>query len=243
MLVRRLPVGVAIGVALGALAACSTGGTPTAASGPTTTTTAPMPAPSQLVGTIKSAALSASAVHIKGTAADSGSKVSMDIQLNKDSTAGTIGEGGTNVTVKYVDKVMYLQLTKDLLSSQGADPTNPQVAPMVGKWVPSTSKMASGMAAAMQDFTGYSTFINGLFGSFANETPKPAGTTTVNGIPATAYTFSDGTADVATSSPHYLLRLSGTGSAAGDQLDFTGWNQPVTVTKPAASEIYTGPGA
>jgi hypothetical protein len=224
--------------AIGALTACSTGGTPAAL-----TQTPSMPPPSQLLATVKSAALGASAVHIKGSGTDSGSKVSMDLQLNKDSTAGTIGEGGTNVTVKYVDKVMYVELTKDLLTSQGANPNSPQTQAIENKWVPSTSQLASGMASALQPMTGYSSFVGGLFGSLPNETPKQTGTDTVNGTPVTVYTFQDGSkADVATSAPHFLLRLIAPKSEGGE-LDFTGWNQTVTVAKPAASEIYNGPGA
>jgi hypothetical protein len=35
-----------------------------------------------------------------------------------------------------------------------------------------------------------------------------------------------------------------TAPAAGSgSIDFTGWNQPVPITAPPASAIYTGPGA
>ena len=47
---------------------------------------------------------------------------------------------------------------------------------------------------------------------------------------------------VTASTPHYLMRLSDGLSTSGS-FDLTGWNHPVAVTAPPASEIYSGPGA
>ncbi|HEY3751937.1 MAG TPA: hypothetical protein VGL80_22365 [Pseudonocardiaceae bacterium] len=243
MLRRRLPVILALGAALVAITACSTSGTPSAAA----PTTAAMPAPDKLLGTIKSAATSASAVHIKGSFTDSGSALALDVQLNKDgSSSGTIGQSGTNIPVIVANKVYYVQFTKDLMSSNGISPTSQAGQLLLNKWVPSTAKMlaGSGMVDGLKQAVDFNSLVPNLFGQLSGDTPKESGTATVDGIPVHVYTFSDGSkADIGSASPHYLIRLSEPPSDGKGQLDFTGWNQPVKIAAPAAGDIYSGPGA
>lgn len=244
---RRLSVLVApavtLGVALAAVTACSTAGTPTAAG----QTTAAMPAPGQILSTTKQAATGASAVHIKGAFTDSGDHVALDIQLNKSdgSAQGTITEGGTTVPLILTNKVYYIEFTPALMSASGIDPTSAAGKLLDNKWVPSNSKVLSGtdMVSGLSPLTDYNSFIPTLFGQL-DGTPKQSGTDNVNGSAVAVYTFSDGTkADIASSTPHYLMRLVEPASEGKGQLDFTGWNQPVAVSAPPASQIYNGPGS
>jgi hypothetical protein len=66
----------------------------------------------------------------------------------------------------------------------------------------------------------------------------------VDGTPVFVYkdTGKGSTAYVTQSAPHYLIRLVGTTSSPGT-IDLTGWNQPVPVNTPPASEMYNGPGS
>ncbi|HEX5404254.1 MAG TPA: hypothetical protein VFX16_18345 [Pseudonocardiaceae bacterium] len=242
MLRRRLPVLVTLGAALAVITACSTAGTPSAASG-----AASMPAPGKLLATVKSAATSASAVHIKGSFTDDGDALALDVQLNKDGSAsGTIGESGTNIPVVVANKVYYVQFTKDLMSTNGIDPTSQAGQLLLNKWVPSTAKMlaGSGMVDGLKQAVDFNSLVPNLFGQLSDDPPKPAGTDTVDGIPVHVYTFSDGSkADIESAAPHYLIRLVEPASAGKGQLDFTGWDQPVKIAPPASADVYSGPGA
>lgn len=249
---RRLSVlvtpAITFGVALAAVAACSTGGTPTAAGGNGASSSSSMPAPDKLLDTVRTAAQNASAVHIKGSGLDSGTKMSLDMQLNKDGSAsGTIDEGGSTISLVVADKVYYIQFTPSLMSTAGIDPAGDVGKLLVNKWVPSTSKMLAGsdMVDGLKPATDYNTFVPGLFDQMkGSDVPKSTGTDTVDGVPVAVYTFSDGSkADIATSTPHYLIRLIEPPSQGKGQLDFTGWDKPVTVSKPSAAEIYSGPGS
>jgi hypothetical protein len=244
---RRLSVALTLGAALVAISACSSQdssspqGTAPAAPAPV------MPAPAKLVATIKSAGTAASAVHIKGAFSDQGESESLDVQLNKDGSAsGTIGQAGTNIPVVVANKIYYIQFTKDQKSSKSLDPTSDTGKLLLNKWVPSNSKIldGSGMVDGLKQAMDFDTLVPGLFSQFGTDTPKQTGTDTVDGVPVHVYSFADGsTADIESAAPHYLVRLAEPASQGKGQLDFTGWDKPVRITAPSASEIYSGPGA
>lgn len=238
---RRLSAALTLGTAVLAITACSTPGTPVPVASDT------MPPPTKILDTIKSSATNASAVHIKGSAVDSGSTVALDLQLNKDGSAsGTIAESGTTIPLIVANKVYYVQFTKDLMSGNGIDPNSQAGQLLLNKWVPSTSKMLTGsdMVSSLKPVLDYNALLTNMLDQAGTETPKPSGTDKINGVPVEVYTMSDGTkVDVSTADPHYLIRLLAPKSAGPAQLDFTGWNQPVKITPPAQSEIYSGPGS
>ena len=235
-----LPAALILGATLVAATACSSQGTPTAA--------APLPPAPVPVSDIKSAIQSASAVHVKGTIADSGSSVSLDVQINKDGSAsGTLGEGGANIPIVYAKKVVYIEFTADVMKANGVDATGAAGKLLLNKWVPSTSSMlsGSGIVSGVTPLVDYTSFIGGMAQQIPAGTPKLGKTDTIDGTPVQVYTFSDGTlADIATTSPHYLMRLTSPAKdSSSGSIDFTGWNKPVTVKAPSTSEIYAGPGA
>jgi hypothetical protein len=262
MLRRRLPAALATGAALFALAACSTTATGTATAagsgaaasggsssgGSTGGGGGSMPAASDLASTVKQAALAANAVHIKGQFTDSGSKETLDIQLNKNGDAsGSVSQGDTQVPITVVNKVYYLQFTSSLEQAGGLDPSSSTGAALLNKWVPSTSKLLSGsdMVDSFKQATDYNTLVPQLFDALDDtESPKDNGTSIVDGYPVHIYKFDDGSeADVATADPHYLIRLVEPADQGSGSLDFTGWNKQVTISAPPASDIYNGPGA
>lgn len=239
---RRLSAAVTLGAALVAVAACSSQGTPTAAS------TSTMPAPAQVIDSAKSAIASATAVHIKGSIAEGKDNVALDLQLNKDGSAsGTIGEGGTAIPLIVADKVYYVKFTQAVLQHlAGLSATSDAGKLLLDKWVPSTSKMLSGsdMVSGLKPLLDYKSLFNDMLNQAGSDAPKDAGTDTVNGTDVHVYTLADGTKlEVTSTSPYYPVRVIAPKSEGTGQLDFTGWSQPVKVSAPPASEIYTGPGA
>lgn len=249
----RFSVALALGAALATTAACSTQVTPTATAGPRSaagsTAAAVLPAPANLLATVRSAAESASAVHVKGSFTDSGSAVSVDMQLNKDGSAsGTVGLGGSTFPLLVVDKVYYIQFTRNVMSTNGISPTSAAGRLLLNKWVPSNAKgMNLGdMVTSLKPATDYDTFVPMIFDQFGSsgDVPKETGTSTVNGVPVGVYTFSDNSkVDVATAAPHYLVEVAEPPSDGKGKLDFAGWDQPVKITAPPARDIFTAPGS
>jgi hypothetical protein len=215
-------------------------GTPPASSAPTTTTPA-LPA-DQVQSAVKTAALGASAVHVKGY--DAG--VALDLQLNKDSASGTLTKQGATIPVRLVNGVYYVQCTDNFLKMAGLSPNSPAQRVLRNKWVSSTSKFGANMTGAFKDTFSY----DGFMQKFFNQVPdkkgawSPTGSDTVDGVAVLGFkNNTDGwIVDVAAASPHYLIRGVGPAANAGT-IDFTRWNQPVQITAPPTSEIYVGPGA
>lgn len=224
-------------------AAC--GGSITGSGSPAPVTTSAAPAPlraSDVVSAIKNA----SAVHVKGTMADSGSSIGLDLQINKDGTAsGTMAIDGPSYPITYVNKVVYIQFTPDVIKASGIDASSSAGKLLMNKWVPSTSQILSqtNLASSVRPLLDYTQFVTQITKNVPTGPLKRGASDVVDGTPVTRYTFSDGTpADIATASPHYLIRLlPGPKDGAGEgEMDFSGWNAPVPVTAPSSSEIFTG---
>jgi hypothetical protein len=201
------------------------------------------PPGNQVESVVKTAFAAATAVHIKGTLVNTTGSLSLDLQLNKDGTAaGTISEGGPTIPLLAVNGKYYVQFTQALIS-QSTNATVGQIAPaLTNKWVSSDASFASDMVSGVKPLLTYDSFVSAMFGQ-TSEVPTLTGVDVVNNNPALVYESTDGsTVYVAKSAPHYLLRMTAPASGSG-QLDFTGWNQPVPVTAPPASQIYAGPGA
>ncbi|WP_186382444.1 hypothetical protein [Amycolatopsis rhizosphaerae] len=243
---------------LGALAFVAAAAT--AASCSATTATPPAPAPSspaatsaasaaavkaaltadQVGAAVVSAYKQASSVHVKGELTGRDGKTKLDLQLNQDSTSGTVEEDGTAFPVIRVGQTIYFQFGATLLKQMGLSATTEPGSLMLGKWVSSDSKLVADLAASLRDALAYGTFVNNMVGEMGSATFTDGGTDTVNGTSVLVFHASDGDVYVASGEPHYLLRMTDRKSTT---LDFTGWNQPVAVTAPPAKDIYSGPGA
>lgn len=239
-----LPAVVLMSAALVAgTAACGGSIAGSGSAAPTTTSTTSAPAALQ-AGDVTAAITNATAVHVKGTMDDSGSTITLDMQINKGGTAsGTIAIGGPTYPVIYVDKVVYIQFTPDVIKSSGIDPSSAPGKLLTNKWVPSTSKIMAGsdLATSVQALLDYTQFTTEITKNIPTGPVKAGKSDTVDGVPVVQYTFSDGTpADIATTSPHYLMRLLPGPKDGPGQMDFTGWSQPVPVQAPSAGETFTG---
>ena len=140
-------------------AAC--GGSITGSGSPAPVTTSAAPAPlraSDVVSAIKNA----SAVHVKGTMADSGSSIGLDLQINKDGTAsGTMAIDGPSYPITYVNKVVYIQFTPDVIKASGIDASSSAGKLLMNKWVPSTSQILSqtNLASSVRPLLDYTQFV------------------------------------------------------------------------------------
>ena len=228
-----------------ALAGCSgTADTPApAAAGTTTSATSSAPAAPALdaakVGTaIADAAKQASAVHVKGTMAQDGGTLNLDLQLNSDSASGTVVKDGLEIPVLRLGEKYYFKFTDSLVKQAGVPAS--AAKQLTGKWVSSTSKVGEGFAKDFKEMLDYKSFTAGLLGELQKSTFKPGEPTTLAGAPVLSFASSDGTATVAAAEPHYLLRMADPKNGA---MEFSDWNKPTTVSEPPAAELYSGPGA
>jgi hypothetical protein len=167
-----------------------------------------------------------------------GSAINLDVQLNPDSASGTIVKDGLEIPVVRIGDKYYFKFTESLVKQAGVPAA--AAKQITGKWVSSTAQIGAGIADAFKTFLDYKTFTGGLLGELEKTTFKPGEPTTVAGAPALTFTSSDGTATVAATAPHYLLRMSDPQHGA---MEFTDWNKPATVSDPPAAEIYSGPGS
>jgi hypothetical protein len=250
---HRIAAALATGAALLAGTACSSSiaGTATTAGAAAAATSVAKDfatgkpeslSPDQVVSAITTAYQGASAVHVKGSTASGGSTMKIDLQLNKDSGSGTLEGEGMTMPVNWANGVFYLQFTDILITKMGQSPTTGPGAALRNKWVSSNSPIGSSMASAVKDFLNYNAFLQKLVDEFRRKAFTAAGSETVNGVAVFAFKSADGTIlDVAASTPHYLMRV--VEPQTGSELNLTGWNHPVAVTPPPASEIYSGPGA
>jgi hypothetical protein len=244
-MIRPIGALVTIGAVFAGCVACAGSPSTQSATGTTTATTAASAtlAPDQVGSAVTTAYEGASSVHAKGSVTESSGTITIDVQLNKDSAAGTIGQGDTTIPMMWVGNVYYFKFTAAVLKMAGASATTSPGNLMKDKWVSSDSKLAAGMVGGFKDFLSYDTFLPKTAGLTKSASFAAAGTDTVDGVPVLVFHSVDGSAvDVSATSPHYLTRMSGPTSNPGS-FDFTGWNQPVPISAPPANQMYSGPGA
>lgn len=227
-------------------ATVSTTGAATTASGPSNAGLTQ----AQLLARFKTALATVTAIHFKGTMVDSGTSVTMDLQINKDGSAdGTIVSNGTTVPMVVTGGVTYIQVTSsfetEIKSEAGADASLVSSL-VVGKWISSKTTVGSSLAGSFSSLTDFSTMTSQL-ASGSGDKFSYLGTSTLNGQAVAQYKDdassnggpSDGVLDV----PLHGLALP-IQDSAGSQGSMTFvWNQPTTVTAPAAADILTLPSA
>ncbi len=179
----------------------------------------------EIVSKMQAAAKAATSVHVAGKSGTT----SIDLKMGAGSADGTVGLGAGNVEIVRIGEQLYLKADKAFWTQSA----NASVAAVVaGKYV----KIAGTQAAQYALFTKMSDF----FG----QALKPSGTvtkgavSTIDGQRAIALTdTSDGSIMyVALDGPPLPIKTTNTGSNAGE-VDFTGWNQVVTIAAPPASQV------
>lgn len=237
-----------------ALSACgSSGGS--ASSGASTSVSAAAAAnnahltSAELNSRIDAAVSAVTAMHIKGSMVDGGTAVTIDLQINKDSAQGTIGEGGVTIPLIAVDGVDYFQLTPSVIKMAEASQSSNPFAQLGGavlqnRWISSADGSLG--ASFKQDFAGF-TDLSSMTKQLTTgnqDTFTYLGTATVGGQQVAQY--KDKSSD--SSTPVTTLSVPLTGTALPIQEDGGSqgvmtfvWNQSTTVTAPAKSEIIVLP--
>ncbi|MEQ0564535.1 hypothetical protein ABJI51_36125 [Amycolatopsis sp. NEAU-NG30] len=204
---------------------------------PAPTTAKPALAAADAGKAVADAAKQATAVHVKGAVSDEGA-ITLDLQLNKDSASGKVVKDGVEIPVLRVGEKYYFRFSESLVKEAGIPASAGKL--LVGKWIPSTSKLGEGIADAFKMFLDYKTFTDNTVGELAQSTFTGGEPTTVGGVSALNFKSTEGTATVVADAPHYLLRLQDPKKGA---MEFSDWNKATTVNPPPAKEIYSGPGA
>lgn len=203
----------------------------------------------QLNARIDAAVSKVTAMHIKGAMTEGGSKITFDLQLNKDSAQGTIGEGDVSFPLIAVGGVDYFQLTPSLLKqAESTQSSNPFAklggAVIENRWVSSKDRsLGASLDQSFKSFTDLSSMTQQMTSS-NQDTLTYLGTSTLDGQQVAQYKDkpSDGSTPVTT------LSLPLTGDALPIQEDGGSqglmtfvWNQTTTVSPPPASEILVLP--
>lgn len=176
----------------------------------------------------------ASSVHVAGSVTDSGATYAVDLTAGTTNCAGTFGiPGKGSFALLKIGQTLWIKPDNQFWTSAGA---NAAVLHLVeGKYVQTSP--------GNSDFTSVRALCSpaqlaGLLGNKVNHLVKGT-TTTIAGQSALQLrdTSTSGSAYVTISASPEFLRLSG-GSAG--QLDFSGYDAPVTLSPPPASQTIDG---
>jgi hypothetical protein len=252
--IAALPLAAALGLA--ALAGCSSSATtsPAAAGGSASGSASASASASAAAGNagltdsalraaFTTASNGATAVHMKGSVAQSGQTVTLDLQLNKnDSTQGTISLGSAQLPVRAVNGVYYMQMTSSFIQyiakQQGVSAST--LSMLSNKWVSSNTSTGKSISDGFSQFMTYSAVVKGVSDNSDGDVATAAGTTTLDGQTVALYKTTKGSKlYFAATGPAYLLREDDSGSDGTGTITMT-WNQPTTVSAPPASQIYSG---
>lgn len=169
-------------------------------------------------------------VHAKGTIDENGQKLGIDVHLSRTSGIGILSLGNGQLQVRLVSGTAYIRGDATAYTAFGASPT--QVQQVAGKWL--SSKAGTGELAAFSGFLE----LGKLFSSMLtpNGAVSRGKTTTVDGQPAYALVdgSNQGTLYIAETGRALPLRIAKSGTGGG-QVDFSDYDQPVSVTAPAGA--------
>jgi hypothetical protein len=165
----------------------------------------------QIVTAAESAMKGLKSFHVEGVF----STLTMDLSLSSKGGGGTITEGGATLHIVVAKGWAYIKADEQswlkLMGSAGSVAIAEELA---NKWI----KVALSNAdfADFADLTISGDFVKEVFNGHQSGLSVASGTTKINGQKAVQ--LSDGQGDflyVANSAPHYILRVTGTGSSAG----------------------------
>jgi hypothetical protein len=223
-----------LGLAVAGTAACGEDGASPGGAGsasPATNGIDTLPAEKALAAA-KAAYLKAATVHVRGTVADGGTDISLDLRtaLNGDSQ-GTLRLDGATIQVLTIGKNAWFSGDRKFWTdAAGAD----AYAQMKGKYVRTTR--------TAKDFKDFADLIDRK--QFADnvlpDTLLPGGRQAVNGVDA--YRFKDlsgASYFVALAGEPYPLKLAGKDGAQALDIDFLEYGKPLKLTPPPAAKVIS----
>lgn len=204
----------------------------------------------QLLVRLKAALTDVTALHMKGTMSDSGSTVTMDMQINKDgSSQGSIDTNGMSMPMLVTGGASYLQITpsyiKTITGGMSADELKAAGLSKLktGDWMKFSDTSTDSPTSDMNGFLNFNDMIQQL-SQAKGEKFSYLGTSTLEGQQVAQYkdvttdkSSPDAVMSVPLSGPFLPIELN-----AGSQGTMTFvWNEPTKVVAPPASEIVTLP--
>jgi hypothetical protein len=184
----------------------------------------------QIVNAARTAADSASSVHVSGSIVTGGAPVTLDLTLAAGKGAtGEISENGLKFKLIMTGNTVYISGSPEVYRRLGGAAA---VQLLAGKWLKAPA--TGGEFASFGSLANMRTLIDSTLASHG--TLAKGSTTTIAGQSAIAVTDTTkgGTLYVATKGQPYPLQIAKTGSESG-KITFDRWNQPVTITPPANS--------
>ena len=184
----------------------------------------------EILDEAKTAADSATSVHVSGSVKSAGSPVTLDLNLASGKGGkGEIAQGGFTFKLILVGNTAYISGSSTFYKHLGGAAAAQLLA---GKWL--KVPVNTGEFASFSSLTDMRKLIDTALA--AHGTLQKGSTSTVSGQPAIAVTDTTkgGTLYVATTGKPYPVQLSKGGSESGT-ISFSGWNEPVAVEAPANS--------
>lgn len=183
-------------------------------------------APETILRQSLAAANSLNSVHATGAITSGGQHIRLDMTLvNGVGGKGQITLNGSTFRLVGINRYAYLQAPPSVWQKAGAPASAAKL--LQGKWLRAP---ATGQFDAVAKLTDIHQLFNQLLTQHGQHL-KNAGTTTVAGRKVVAVVARNGRLYVATRGKPYPIRLTNTGSSAG-QLDFDRFDQPVTLAAP-----------
>ena len=179
-----------------------------------------------------------SSVHITGSGTDSGQTFTMNLTLGARGCKGTLSiKGEGSFALLKIGKTVWIKPDNRFWKYAGGSSITPAAMRILAGKIIKTSATGSSSLGSLGAICIPSQFAS-AFGSKLTGLVKGA-TTTIDGRPALQLkdTGDQGSAYVTISGPPEFLRLAA-GSTA--KLDLTGYDAPMTLTPPPASEVLDG---
>ena len=178
-----------------------------------------------------------SSVHVTGQVKDSGQAISFNLTMGTKGCRGVMGiKGEGSFSLLRIGKTVWIKPDNQFWKSTAGSSITPAVMQLlVGKYIKPAAKGSSlGALGAFCSVSEFAGFFSGSTSGLVKD-----GTTTING--QTVLRIKDtGDPDIAyvTLSAHpEFLRLDG---GSNGRFDFTGYNLPLRLSPPPASEILDG---
>lgn len=188
----------------------------------------------QVIPEVQAASLRASSVHISGSVTQGTRTTTIDVRIDGNSVAGTLGAYGTSYYVLSLNGTSFVKLNAAFLKVEKAPAS--LCAKICGKYVELTASSASQITAvlSMQELIA-DVFNNKNMTSAAGSgcvfSPTTRGSTSVLQCRQGSYTL-----DVAANGTPYLVYWGG---PHGQHLTFSDWNSVTLPPAPPASQVIS----
>jgi hypothetical protein len=185
---------------------------------------------SEILAASKSAADSASSVHVTGTLASNGTPITLDLSLaSGQGGRGQISEGNLSFNLIVIGDTIYIKGSPAFYSHFGGTAA---AQLFQGKWL--KAPVSGGELGSLAALTNFSQLLDQTLSSHG--TLAKGASSTVAGQPVIELrdTSHNGSLFVATSGKPYPIQIVKHGSETG-HITFTDWNQPVSLSAPAGA--------